>query len=49
MLGRLIVRIGQVDFYHYDVGGRSANTARFTAGVRFQFGMRPGSAERRNP
>jgi hypothetical protein len=39
MRGRAIIRVGQIDVVHYDLGGRSANTVRFTAGIRFQFGM----------
>jgi hypothetical protein len=39
MRGRMIVRVGQIDFMHYDVAGRGAATVRFTAGLRFQFGM----------
>ena len=38
MTGRFVVRVGQLDFYHYEVGGRGQNTARFTAGIRWQFG-----------
>ena len=38
--GRFIFRVGQIDVLHYDVGGRSANTVRFSSGIRYQWGMR---------
>lgn len=37
--GRAIVRVGQLDVLHYDVGGRSGNTVRFSIGVRLHFAM----------
>jgi hypothetical protein len=38
--GHFIVRVGQIDFLRYDVGLRTGNTARFIAGIRYQWGMR---------
>lgn len=38
MRGRFVVRVAQLDVYHYEVGGRGQDTVRFTAGIRWQFG-----------
>jgi hypothetical protein len=37
--GRAIIRLAQFDLLHYDAGGRSGNTVRFSAGVRLQLAM----------
>ena len=40
VMGRGIFRVAQLDMVRYDVGGRPANTVRFSMGFRYQWGMR---------
>lgn len=38
--GRAVIRVAQFDVLHYDAGGHSGNTVRFSAGVRLQLARR---------